>query len=99
MCCETRRVWLDVIGVPPHGWMWENFKQIAELWGSMICLGKSSSNTDSFEVMRILVATKTMQRIEAMVLLQIGYGGISQMPSKVHQNSVGLDADLSLIHI
>jgi len=102
-CCETRRVWLDVIGVPPHGWMWENFKQIAELWGSLICLGKSSSNTDSFEVMRILIATKSMQRIEAVVLLEVGYGGykilvkeaetISQMSSNVHQNSTGLGAE------
>jgi len=73
--CGTRRVWLDVIGVPPQGWMWENFKQIAELWGRMICLGKSSTNTESFDTMRILVATKIMQRIEAVVLLQVGYGG------------------------
>jgi len=95
VCCETRKVWLDVIGVPPHGWLWENFKLIAELWGRMICLGKASSNTESFEVMRILVATREMQRIEAMILLQVGYGGynvyikevetISQMHSKSYQ--------------
>ena len=74
-CCDTRRVCLDVLGVPPHGWKWENFKSIAELWGRLIYLGKSTLNTDSFEVMRVLVATKTFQRIEAEVLLSVGYGG------------------------
>ena len=101
--CETRRVWLDVIGVPPQGWVWENFKQIAELWGRMICLGKSSTNTESFETMRVLVATKIMHRIEAVVLLQVGYGGyrvsikevgnISPMPSKINQYADGIQAD------
>ena len=102
-CCDIRKVWLDVIGVLPYGWKWENFKQIAELWGRLICLGKSSSNTDSFEVMRVLIATKSFQRIEAEVLLTVGYGGyrvmikeaetISQMFNKVHQNSIGISAN------
>ena len=69
--CDTRRVWLDIIGVPPHGWKWENFKQIAELWGRLICLGKSSSITDSFEVMRVLIATRSLHRIEAEILLTV----------------------------
>ena len=29
-CCETRRVRLEIFGVPPHGWIWENFKGIAD---------------------------------------------------------------------
>ena len=101
--CETRKVWLEVIGVPPQGWMWENFKLIAELWGRMICLGKSSTNTESFETMKILVATKVMQRIEAVVLLQIGYGGfkvsikevdsICQMYGKSHYYADQGEAD------
>jgi len=31
--CDARKVWIDIYGVPPHGWSWENFKKIAELWG------------------------------------------------------------------
>ncbi|KAJ8444203.1 hypothetical protein Cgig2_028084 [Carnegiea gigantea] len=27
--CETRKQWLEVFGVPPHGWCWENFDKIA----------------------------------------------------------------------
>jgi len=36
--CDSRRVWLSIVGVPPHGWNWENFKLIAALWGDPICL-------------------------------------------------------------
>jgi len=57
--CETRKVWLEIIGVPPHGWKWENFKKIAYLWGRLICLGKSIARTDNFESMKILIATDT----------------------------------------
>jgi len=71
----TRRVWLDVFGVPPHGWTWESFKAIAEIWGSLICLGKSTFNPDSFEVMRLLIATKVFKRIEDEVVLKVAYGG------------------------
>ncbi|KAJ8422483.1 hypothetical protein Cgig2_017611 [Carnegiea gigantea] len=30
--CESRKVWLEVFGVPPRGWCWENFNKIASLW-------------------------------------------------------------------
>ena len=73
--CDSRRVWLSIIGVPPHGWIWENFKQIAELWGDFICLSKPATSTDSFEVMRVLIATKILHRIDDEILLQLDYGG------------------------
>ena len=78
-CCDSRRVWLDIIAFPHHGWTWENFKAIAELWGRLICLGKSSSRIESFEVMKVLIATKVLRRIEAEIVLTIGYGGYRVM--------------------
>jgi len=81
--CESRRVWLDIIGVPPHGWTWENFKAIAELWGQLICLGKPSSRIESFEVMKILIATTVLRRIEAEIVITIGYGGYRVMIREV----------------
>ena len=71
--CDSRKVWIVILGVPPHGWCWENFKQIAELWGNFICLGKSASIIDSFESMRVLIANKTFQRIDSEILLQLGF--------------------------
>jgi len=81
--CEIRRVWLEVIGVPPHGWKWENFKGIAEKWGKFISLGKSTLNTESFEAMRVQIATPVFQKIEAEILLLVGYGGYRVMVREV----------------
>ena len=73
--CDSRKVWIVILGVPPHGWCWENFKTIAELWGNFICLGKSVSQIDSFESMKVLIATKILQKIDSEILLQIGSCG------------------------
>jgi len=80
---EVRRVWLDVYGVPPHGWTWENFKAIVETWGSIICLGKSTLEPESFEVMRVLIATKLFRKIEDEILLALDYGGYRVMVREV----------------
>ena len=61
--CETRKVWLEVFGVPLRRWMWETFKRISELWGRLITLGKSIAYTESFESMKMLVVTYTFYRI------------------------------------
>jgi len=47
-CCTSRKVWIEVVGVPPHRWKWENFKAIADLWGYLICLGKPIARIDTF---------------------------------------------------
>ena len=73
--CEARRVWLDIMGVPPQGWMWENFKKIAEIWGSLVCLGKQSTATDSFEVMKVCIATKILSKIQGELVLLLGSCG------------------------
>jgi len=73
--CDSRRVWLNIVGVPPHGWMWENFKMIAELWGKFICLGKSASSKDSFEAMRVCIATNTFRKISSEIVLSLGSCG------------------------
>jgi len=38
--CDTRKIWLEIYRAPP-GWLWENFKNISQIWERMICLGKS----------------------------------------------------------
>ena len=69
--CDNRRVWIDILGVPPQGWKWENFKLIAELWGQLICLGKSTNNTESFEAMRALIATDRFCMIDSEILMLV----------------------------
>ena len=70
--CGTRRVWIEILGVPPIGWDEENFIQIAELWGRKVCLDEKSH---SFEVMRVLVDTDIFNTIEAELLLFLGDTG------------------------
>jgi len=70
-CCKTRKVWLEVIGVPPHGWSWENFKKIADIWGFLICLGKPILRTDTFDSMKLLIETDILSHIEKSFILNI----------------------------
>jgi len=90
--CDSRRVWLNIVGVPPHGWMWENFKMIAELWGKFICLGKSASSKDSFEAMRVCIATNTFKKISLEIVLSLGSCGYrvfiteTDLTMQVHNN-------------
>ena len=62
---------MEVIGVPPHGWLWENFKSIAELWGYLICLGKPIMRTDSFDSMKLLIETDILSYIDDAIVLMI----------------------------
>ena len=36
--CGIRRAWIEVFGVPPHGWSLQNFEIIASLRGKLVCL-------------------------------------------------------------
>ena len=94
--CETRRVWLDIVGVPPQGWQWENFKKIAELWGRLVSLGKQTSATDSFEVMKACIITKSMHKINYEVVLLLGSCGYRVVVSEtgiVSQGGSGTKED------
>jgi len=61
----------EVFGLPPHGWSRENFKNIAELWGSFVCLGQIIERAEFFESMKVLIDTGIFNTIEGEVLLQI----------------------------
>ncbi|KAJ8429203.1 hypothetical protein Cgig2_032989 [Carnegiea gigantea] len=81
--CETRRVWVEVFGVPPCGWCWENFDKIASLWGRLITLGKAISRTDSFEPMKMLIVTDVFNRIDQDVILNLRDGGYRERTKTV----------------
>ena len=68
---ESRRAWLEVYGVPVHGWTKENFKKIAEVWGRLIYLDTMDDPITNYESMKLLVATDQFYQIEGDILLQI----------------------------
>jgi len=74
-CCASRRVWLEIIGVPPHGWNCENFQKIANVWGRLVSLGKSISRTDSFNSMKVLIDTDILGTIEGDLVLTLEDSG------------------------
>ncbi|KAJ8424127.1 hypothetical protein Cgig2_002653 [Carnegiea gigantea] len=63
--CEEPKVWLEVVGVPPRRWCWENFPS------RLISLAKSITHTDTFESMKMLVITDHFLQIEEEILLTI----------------------------
>ena len=66
-----KRIWIEIFGVPPHGWKWDNFKKVTDIWGRIVCLGKSIARTDSFDSMKVLIHTDRFHTMEADVILSI----------------------------
>ena len=65
----------EIFGVPPHGWKWENFQQISEFWGRLVCLGKSIARTYSFVSMKFLIDIDIFYNIHGDFILTLGdYG-------------------------
>ena len=73
--CETRRFWIEVFGVPPHGWTMRNFERIVSFWGKLVCLETPIEDTVSFESMKILVESNSFQEVMGHLILQIGDAG------------------------
>jgi len=67
--CSTRRAWIEVFGVPPHGWSLANFELIASLWGKLVCLETPVEDAISFESMKILIDTDRFHGIEGQVVM------------------------------
>jgi len=39
--CQTRRLWLEIVGVPIHLWCEQNIRKIAENWGDVVLLRRT----------------------------------------------------------
>ena len=73
--CESRRLWIEVFGVPPHGWSLKNFERIVSFWEKMICLETPIEDTICFGSMKILIESKTFQNVIGQIILHIGVAG------------------------
>ena len=70
--CDTRRVWIEVFGVLPHGWTLQNSENIASMWAKMVCLETPIEDIISFESMKILIDGDRFHNIEGHFILHIG---------------------------
>ena len=74
----------------------KNFKKIADLWGYLICLGKSILRTETFDSMKLLIETDILAFIEDDIILTIEELGFKSMLGKLALH--GLYKRFTLIH-
>ncbi|KAL4333280.1 hypothetical protein GQ457_07G008010 [Hibiscus cannabinus] len=60
---DSHSVWLSVLGVPMQFWSQDTFRNVAQLWGSLVRLDESTVDPKSFEQARLLIETKHWDRI------------------------------------
>ena len=69
--CQTRRTWVECIGVPLQAWSQANLKKIGEIWGSVICFDDQTVQRSSFSTARILMETCHFAFIQGNIYLQV----------------------------
>ena len=70
--CRVRRVWIECIGVPIHGWSLENFEKIGEVWGKFIKCDLTTLNNEDFRMARIQIDTTVFQKITTSLCFMVG---------------------------
>ncbi|MED6150381.1 hypothetical protein PIB30_071725 [Stylosanthes scabra] len=66
---RVRRKWLEVTGLPTHGWMRENMMKIGEVWGKVILI--QDDNGKHFNSFRVLVDSNVGPGIQALASIVI----------------------------
>ena len=87
---QTRRVWIECLGVPPHAWSYENFRKIADVWGRYICLDRSTREGTDFTSAKILIDTCVFTNIQQWIYFSVGGTGYDIFIKEVGENSVDL---------
>jgi len=76
---DSRRTWIEVFGVPSHGWTMKTFENIASLWGKLVCLETPIEDTISFESMKMLIDCVRFHHIEGDIILHLDDAGFRVM--------------------
>jgi len=69
--CQTRRLWLEMVGIPIHIWSEQNIKQIAGQWGDVLYVEKDTSKMASFASAKAVIDTLCMNPIEDEAIIQV----------------------------
>jgi len=73
--CQTKRLWLEIVGVQIHLWSEQNIKKIIENWGDVVYVEKDISAMASFAFAKVVIDSLCMEPIEDEALLQVGDKG------------------------
>ncbi|MED6162213.1 hypothetical protein PIB30_068291 [Stylosanthes scabra] len=67
----SRRIWIEVMGLPIGLWCNENYNKIAKLWGKMVKLDDRIEESKSYSTARILLDCFQWERIHEWVSIKI----------------------------
>ncbi|KAK8673599.1 hypothetical protein V6N13_111925 [Hibiscus sabdariffa] len=85
-----RATWLEIRGLPIHGWNHASIKRIAKLWGSFESLGENYNHSLDCEKVTMLISTGLASRVEEVIELVIGEDSFL-----VHVRELGFSDDSS----
>ncbi|MED6217550.1 hypothetical protein PIB30_018760 [Stylosanthes scabra] len=67
----SRRVWIEIIGLPIELWCEENIRKITELWGKTIVVDDRTEESKSFSVARVLLDSFEWEKIHEWVSIRV----------------------------
>ena len=73
--CQTRRVWLEIVGVSIQIWSEQNIRKIAENWGDVVFVEKDTSTQASFSAAKVVIDTLCLSPIEDEAIIHVGGKG------------------------
>ncbi|MED6219270.1 hypothetical protein PIB30_034285 [Stylosanthes scabra] len=69
--CSSRRVWLEIIGMPVCLWCVENFDKIARSWGKVVRFDDRAELSKSFSVAKVLIDCYQWEQIHEWISLKV----------------------------
>ncbi|MED6126637.1 hypothetical protein PIB30_080386 [Stylosanthes scabra] len=67
----SRRVWIEIMGMPTGLWFLENFDRIAKLWGKVVRYDDRTEESKSYSVARILIDSFQWEMIHEWINVKI----------------------------
>ncbi|MED6145841.1 hypothetical protein PIB30_028947 [Stylosanthes scabra] len=68
----SRRVWVEIMGLPVNLWCIENFQSISKLWGKFILVDDRTGDPKSFNITRVMLDCFQWKQIHEWISLKIG---------------------------
>jgi len=69
--CQTRRIWLEIVGLPIQLWSECNIRSIAANWGDVVMVEKETSTLESLASAKVLIDTLSMYQIAEEAIVQV----------------------------
>ncbi|MED6175483.1 hypothetical protein PIB30_078787 [Stylosanthes scabra] len=86
----SRRIWLEVFGVPIHVWSKDTFWRIGKLWGRPVMLDELTEENRSFSCGKILVDVFQWGAVQEVVNSRVGETTFEVFVREVEERRIGL---------